>query len=176
MTSSGDVERLTASSTDRRGTAIAQGASMDVISEIEKRVGFRALPDVSEVSRVVDVPAVEWSGFFERFSRRHRGWLATIHGVAREVPLTKIPSEPLESVALERCDSDYLARVTLANGITLCAPRLRAVRVQQTDEGAEAALEVETAAGGFIRLAFRRTVMPEQLDGVAPGELTTHFR
>jgi hypothetical protein len=66
--------------------------------------------------------------------------------------------------------------VTLANGITLCAPRLRAVRVQQTDEGAEAALEVETAAGGFIRLAFRRTVMPEQLDGVAPGELTTHFR
>jgi hypothetical protein len=44
------------------------------------------------------------------------------------------------------------------------------VRVQ-TDDGAERALEVETADGGFIRLAFRATALPEQLDGVAAGEL-----
>jgi hypothetical protein len=147
---------------------------MDVISEIEKRLGYRALPNAGEVSRIVAVPAVEWCGFLPRFSQRHRGWLATIHGFARESPLTRVRSEALESVTLESCDSDYLVRVTMANGISLCAPRPRAIRVQQTDEGAEAALEVETASGALIRLAFRATALPDQLDGVAPRELNAH--
>lgn len=144
---------------------------MDVISEIERRLGFHALPNEGEVSQIVAVPAVEWCGFLPRFSRRHVGWLATIHGFAKDAPLTRVRSEPLESVTLEPCDSDYVLRVTLANGISLCAPRPRAVRVQQTGEGAEAALEVDTASGAFIRLAFRATALPDQLDGVAPGEL-----
>jgi hypothetical protein len=144
---------------------------MDVISQIEKRLGLQPVPNAIEVSRIVDVPAVEWHGFLERFSRRHRGWLATIHGFAREAPLTKIPSEPIQSVALEQCDSDHLIRFTLANGLSLCAPRPRAIRIQTTIEGAETALEVDTASGTFMRLAFRATALPEQLDGVAPGEL-----
>lgn len=146
---------------------------MDVISQIdriEKRIGFQALPNVG-ASRIVDVPAVEWRVFLERFSGRHRGWLATLHGVARDLPLTRVLSEPLESVALERRDSDCLVRVTLANGVSLCAPEPRGIRIQQTDEGAEAALEVETAAGAFTRLAFRATALPEQIDGVAPAEV-----
>jgi hypothetical protein len=148
-----------------------EAAIMDVISQIEKRIGYQALPAVGDVSRIVAVPAVEWFVFLERFSRRHRGWLGTLHGVARDLPLTRVPSEPLEAIALERCDSDSLVRVTLANGVSLCAPQPRAIRVQQTDEGAEAALEVETADGALIRLAFRATALPEQLDGVASGEL-----
>ena len=155
------------------GTAIAHDGHMDVISQIEKR-GFQPLPNAMEVSRIVAVPAVEWCGFLECFSRRHRGWLATIHGFARDAPLTKIPSQPIRSVALERCDSDHLIRVTLATGISLCAPRPRAVRIQTTIEGAEMALEVDTAEGAFMRLAFRATALPDQLDGVAPGELNPH--
>jgi hypothetical protein len=115
------------------------------------------------------VPAVEWCGFLKRFSGRHRGWLATVHGFGRDVPLTRVPSEALESVALERRDPDHVVRVIFANGISLCAPRPRAVRVQKIAEGAETALEVETAAGAFIRLAFRATALPDQLDGLAPG-------
>jgi hypothetical protein len=147
---------------------------MDVIEQIEKRLGVRTLPNAAEVSKIVAVPAVEWCGFLERFSRRHRGWLATTHGFKRDEPLTRVPSERLESVALERSDSDGLIRVTFANAISLCAPCPRALRVQKTPEGAEAALEVETAAGAFIRLAFRATALPDQLDGVAPAELNPH--
>jgi hypothetical protein len=143
--------------------------TMDVINPTDTRVRFQALGNISEVSPIVVVPAVEWCVFLERFSRRHRGWLATIHGFARDAPLTRIPSEPLECVALERRDPEHLVRVTFASGISLCAPRPRAVRVQKTTEGAEAALEVETAAGAFIRLAFRATALPDQLDGLAPS-------
>ena len=145
------------------GTGIADGSHMDVSSQIERRLGVQAQPNAREVSRVLAVPAVEWCGFLERFSRRHRGWLATIHGFAHEMPLTKIPSEPLQSVALERYGSDHLIRVTLANGITLCAPRPLALRIQTTTDGAETALEVDTASGVFMRLAFRATALPDQL-------------
>lgn len=148
---------------------------MDVISHSD-RPGYHSVAHADEVARIVAVPAVEWCVFLERFSRRHRGWLATMHGLEQGLPLTRVPSERFESVALERSDFDHLVRVTFANGISLCALRPRAVRVQQTDEGAEAALEVETAAGAFIRLAFRATALPDQLDGVAPAEVSTDRR
>jgi hypothetical protein len=45
------------------------------------------------------------------------------------------------------------------------------VRVQEADNGAEWALEVDTAEGAFMRIAFRATALPEQLDGIAPGEV-----
>jgi hypothetical protein len=45
------------------------------------------------------------------------------------------------------------------------------VRVQRTSDGAERALEIETVDGAFVRVAFRATVPPDQLDGIAPGEI-----
>jgi hypothetical protein len=150
-------------------------AIMDVISHSD-RPGYHSVAHADEVSRIVAVPAVEWCVFLERFSRRHRGWLGTVHGVEEDLPLTRMASERLESVSLERSGFDHLVRLTFANGISLCAPKARAVRVQRSVEGAEAALEVETAAGAFIRLAFRATALPDELDGVAPAELSTERR
>jgi hypothetical protein len=128
---------------------------------------------VEAASRLPVVPELEWHLFLKRFSWRHRAWLATIHGIEQDEPVTCVPSARLESVALEGIDGQAIVRLTIANGVSLCAPRPRVVRVQQTDDGAEAALEVETASGAFIRLAFRATALPEQLDGVALGELKT---
>ena len=122
---------------------------------------------------VTAIPAVEWQSFLERFGRRHRAWLMTVHGVEQGMPVTRAVSVRLESVALERCGQDYLVRVTFGNGGSLCAPRPRAIRVQQTVEGAEWALEIETADGAFVRLAFRATTMPDQLDGLVHGELSS---
>ena len=149
---------------------------MDVINHSDHRAGYHGLPRSDEVSHIVGVPAVEWCGFLERFSRRHRGWLGTVHGVEEDLPVTRMASERLESVSLEQSGFDHLVRLTFANGISLCAPQARAVRVQRRDEGAEAALEVDTAAGAFIRLAFRATALPDQLDGIAPVELSTERR
>jgi hypothetical protein len=106
-----------------------------------------------------------------RFGRAHRAWLATVHGVEHGVPVTSVSSVAVESVALETRGVDHILRLTFANHISLSAPRLSAVRVQEDDDGAEWALEVDTAEGAFIRMAFRATALPEQLDGMAPGEV-----
>jgi dienelactone hydrolase len=126
-------------------------------------------------ARIRDVPPSEWCLFFERFSRAHRAWLATVHGIVADVPITRVPSVAIESVAFEKRASEHIVRLTFANGISLCVPRPCAVRVQEADDGAEWALEVDTADGAFIRLAFRATALPEQLDGLAPGEVNVEM-
>jgi hypothetical protein len=118
-----------------------------------------------------DVPPYEWPSFFDRFSRVHRAWRATVHGVEHGRPVTCVPSAAIESVALEHRVPDQILRLTFANGISLCALRPCRLRVQEADDGAEWALEVDTAYGAFIRMAFRATALPEQLDGIAPGEI-----
>jgi hypothetical protein len=118
-----------------------------------------------------NVPPSEWRSLLERFSREHRAWLATIHGVVGEALVTRVPCAALKSVTLENGVSGKVLRVTLVNGVSLCAVRPCAMRVQQMRNGAECAVEVDTADAGFIRLAFRAAALPEQLDGVAPGEL-----
>lgn len=145
---------------------------MDIVSQREKDVAGLPVPADRDGSRMVTVPAVEWCGFLERFGRRHRGWLATIHGFARDVPLTRVRCEAIESVAFERYEFEGLVRVLLANGLSLCAPQPRALRVQQTNDGVVAALEIETAAGAFVRLAFGAGAGSGQLKDVRPGEST----
>jgi hypothetical protein len=117
-----------------------------------------------------DVPRCEWPSFLGSFSREHCAWIGTIHGLVAGAPVTHIPSVAFKSVTIETGASGPILRITFVNGLSLCAVRPCVVRVQ-TDDGAERALEVESADGGFIRLAFRATALPEQLDGIAPDEL-----
>jgi hypothetical protein len=119
---------------------------------------------------VRDVSRSEWPSFLEHFGREHRAWIGTMHGLVAGAPLTHIPSVALKSVTLESDAPGPIVRITFVNGVSLCAVRPCVVRVQ-TDNGVERALEVETADGGFIRLAFRATALPVQLDKIAPGEL-----
>jgi hypothetical protein len=119
---------------------------------------------------VRDVAQPEWRAFLERFGRVHRAWIGSLHGLVAGAPMTRIPSVALKSVALLGDASSPVVQITFVNGVSLCAVRPCGVRVQ-TDDGAERALEVETADGGFIRLAFRAAALPEEVDGIAPNEL-----
>ena len=123
------------------------------------------------VQIIRDVPATAWSAFLARFSRVHRAWRATIHGVEGIVLVTRVPSAAIESISLERHVPDSIVRLTFVGGVSLCAAGPCAIRVQQDEDGRECALEVETVGGAFLRLAFRATALPEELDGIAPGEV-----
>jgi hypothetical protein len=117
-----------------------------------------------------DVPRAEWPTFLEQFNRQHRAWLATIHGMEHAQPVTRVRSVPIQSVTVVSEPAEDTVRVMLGNGISLCAPRPRALRVQETEDGIERALEIETVDGALIRIAFRAAARPDQLDGLGPGE------
>ena len=127
--------------------------------------------DVSQgaVTVIHEVPAGEWCPFLEGFSRAHRAWLATTHVVDTRGAVTRRSQVGLKSATYV---VDAVLFEFLDEGQSFCARRPCALRIQQTDIGAVQALEIETLDGQFIRLAFRATALPEQLDGLAPGELS----
>ena len=93
-----------------------------------------------------------------------------MHVVDSAIALTRSDAGPAGvGDAAGRCHQlDFLEK-----GHSLARSDRPRLRIQQTETGAVQALEIETLDGRFIRLAFRATALPEQLDGLAPGELTT---
>jgi hypothetical protein len=127
---------------------------------------------MTDAMAIREIPCAEWPAFLERFGRDRRAWLATIHGIERGMPVTRVPSVAIKNVTLERHGADQFVRLTFGNGVSLCAARPCTVRLQQTVDGLPCALEIEAVDSVLVRVAFRATARPEQLDGIAPGELT----
>ena len=116
---------------------------------------------------VRELPASEWRDFLEAFGRAHFAWLATIHVVDPHGAVTRSPLLPLMSASSSR---EVIRLDVVDASYSIRAHRPCALRIQQSLTGAIEALEINTAEGHFIRLAFRATALPEQLDGLAPGE------
>ncbi len=115
-----------------------------------------------------DVPVGEWGSFLERFGREHRAWLATVHVVDARGTATRSARIPLKSAA---ASADAVMLEFIGEAHSFSAHHPCNLRIQQTDSGIVQALEIDGPDGQFIRLAFRATALPEQLDGLAPGEL-----
>jgi hypothetical protein len=119
----------------------------------------------------LEVQRDEWVAFFEGFSRRHQGWLATVEVFgsdigaqveARELPLEGITAELKQegadniSIFLGKTPDEHVTHATLAP--------IR-VRLKQTEAGADEALEIESATETMI-LRFRSAMPPEMVDGM----------
>ena len=81
--------------------------------------------------------------------------------------VTRRAQIPLKSAA---ASADAVELEFLHEAQALSADNPSALRIQLTDIGLVQALEIDGSDGQLIRLAFRATAMPEQLDGLAPGE------
>lgn len=82
--------------------------------------------------------------------------------------MTRSAPIPLRSAA---ASADAVKLEFLGEPRSVCVHSPSALRIHLTDLGVVRALEIDGSDGQFIRLAFRATAMPEQLDGLAPGEL-----
>lgn len=107
-----------------------------------------------------DIAPAEWRAFLERLAREHRAWLATVDRDGR----VEVRDEPLRAIRAERgIDLELGGRV-----VHVDAPR--ALRVQETQEGAPEALELHEGSGSTVTMRFRISQPPGELDGLAPGE------
>lgn len=124
--------------------------------------------------RTRQIPKSEWPRFLDRFSRKHEGWLVKLEifdpefgaqveetGLALE-GLTDEWDEVEGSTIMIMAGSEPDAHVT--HSIT----NPTEVSLEQTDEGADAALSVKSADGTTALLSFRTAVLPETVDALAP--------
>jgi len=124
---------------------------------------------------VLDIPREQWPPFLESFSRRHRGWLASVEQSNLIGTTLAADLEPLAQVTAERDGADVSA-ITISFATISGAPEVRldkpsSVRVDQTSEDADSTLEIVDEDGVRTRIAFRATATPETLDGLAPAEI-----
>jgi hypothetical protein len=110
----------------------------------------------------------EWRNFLAQYSRAHHDWIVTVHATA-DGEIARARGRLSEV----RWDGDTpfdAIHIELLDGPTIYLPHPVELRVQERADGAVSALEIERADGAVLRIAFRATAIPEEIDGIAPGE------
>lgn len=120
------------------------------------------------------IPRAEWFSFFDGFTRRHPGWPATVWCVGprigaqvevRDLPLEGIVSDPLATSI-----SIHLGGAPGRN-VEHAIHRPIAVWLEMTDEGADAALGINSADGSTTLVEFRSPTLPRVRGTVAPARV-----
>ncbi len=119
-----------------------------------------------------EIPRKEWNNFFNTFSRQHEGWLATLEIFGPELGAQEEAHQlPLEGVTVAS-ETDEAQSIAISLGKTpedhVSHTIVKPIHVwlEQTNEGANAALEIESEDESKTLLRFRSPVPPEFVDGV----------
>jgi Family of unknown function (DUF5335) len=122
--------------------------------------------------RTQEIPRSEWRGFFDSFSRQHEGWLATLEVLGVDIGAQEEGQAlPLAGISLSS-GGDETGAISIDLGtkpdehISHAISEPTAVWLEQTEEGANAALEIEVADGTKTLLRFRSPMPAEFVDGV----------
>ena len=114
----------------------------------------------------------EWPKFFDTFSRKHEGWLATLEIFATDIGAQVEERELAFEGIVDEWDEASGNQIVIMMGakpddhITHSISRPTQVGLEQTDEGADAALAIKSEDGTTALLKFRSSMLPEMVDGV----------
>src|SRR5262249_5755459 len=122
--------------------------------------------------RTQEIPRAQWHNFFDTFSRQHEGWLATLEILASDIGAQEEVHElPLEGVSIvaEHAGLESIAinmGKTADDHISHMIEKPLHVWLEQTEEGANAVLEIEAEDQSKALVRFRSPMPPELVDGV----------
>lgn len=119
-----------------------------------------------------EIPKTEWTGFFDSFSRKHEGWLVNVEIFGPEIGAQVEQRQmALEGITDEwdEVEGNTIMIMTDAKPeghMTHSVTHPTTVSLEQTDEGADAALAIKSEDGTTTLLRFRSAVLPELVDAV----------
>lgn len=122
--------------------------------------------------QTVEIPREAWDQRLNEFTAVHEGWLVSLDVLAAEIGAQpEIRNLPLLGVSSDRIDHDATIAISVARSatdhFTHVIHAVTRVYVERTEEGADAALQIESADGTRTILRFRAAVLPETVDGIA---------
>jgi hypothetical protein len=112
-----------------------------------------------------------WNQWLDEFTAIHEGWLVSIEIVGPEIGAQpEIDNLPLLGVSPDRIDHDPAIVVAVGRSstdyVTHVVRNATHLHIQRTDQGADAALQIESSDGVKTILRFRTAALPETVDGV----------
>lgn len=121
--------------------------------------------------KTTEVPAREWTTFFDSFSRSHQGWLVRLSvldfKLGAQVEAIELPLQGIVADSQGRGIAIQLG--ARPDDLEHAVRHPRRVWVESAGERDEAvsALEIESEDGTRAILEFRGAVLPETVDGLA---------
>jgi Family of unknown function (DUF5335) len=119
-----------------------------------------------------EITRTEWPSFFDSFSRKHQGWLATLEILGPDIGAQVEERElAFEGITDESDEADGNTIMIMTGGkaddhVTHTITRPTEVSLEQTDEGADAALAIKSEDGVTALLRFRSPMLPEMVDAM----------
>jgi len=138
------------------------------------------------VTRIDDIPDTQWHDFFQRFSRGHHNWLASITqcdtaalNADRVAPVGPAPARPidhrpLQEITLNELAGDRTMNVILGHGADQVNHVIRGperLRCERDEQDRHLGLRIDDHEGRTTLLRFRAAALPEELDGINPANL-----
>lgn len=118
------------------------------------------------------IPRQEWRPFFDSFSRQHEAWLVTLEILAADIGAQVQQRDLAFEGIVGEWDEIQGNQIAIMMGgkpddhITHRIGHPIEVSLEQTDEGADAALAIKSADGVTALLRFRSPMLPEMVDSV----------
>ena len=121
----------------------------------------------------VEIPRRDWTRRLNEFTAIHEGWLVSLDILGAELGAQPaIDNLPLVGISADRTDHDGTIVVSVARSrtehFTHIVEAVTRIYLERTDDGADAALQIESADDTKAILRFRATALPEAVDGVVP--------
>lgn len=123
--------------------------------------------------RTQEIQKKEWTEFFDSFSRKYEGWIVNLEIFGPEIGAQVEERE----LALAGITNDWDERegntVRIMTGVkrddhvTHSITRPTQVSLEQTDDGSDAALAIQSGNGVTALLRFRSAGLPEIVDAIA---------
>lgn len=120
--------------------------------------------------RTTEIPRDTWKRALDEFSAIHEGWLISLDVLSDTFGAQpEVTNLPLVGVTFE---ADHGGQVIVAaarsadDHITHTIHAPRRVWIERTDDGADVALEIESADRTKVIVRFRAAALPETVDGV----------
>jgi hypothetical protein len=121
--------------------------------------------------RTIDVPRQDWTRTLDRFSAVHDGWLVSLEVIGPALGAQpQIRDLPLRGVTAEAATRDPVITIAAAspNGdeITHVVHAPQRVQIEQTNEGADVALQIQSGDGTSSILRFKTIALADSVDGM----------
>ena len=120
--------------------------------------------------RTVEIPAEAWTRTLDEFSVLHQGWLVSLDVLEETIGAQRaVDNLPLLGVSADRDDGG--GAITVSAGrfpehITHTIHAPTRVQIERREDGADVALQIESAGGTRAILRFRVAALPETVDGI----------
>ena len=119
--------------------------------------------------RTIEVPQKEWARTLDEFSLIHEGWLVSLDVIGPDLGAQpQIRDLPLRGVTAETGTRDPAITIAAAHAdgeqVTHIIHMPTHVRIERTNDGADVALQIESAEGLAAILRFKTAALPETVD------------